>query len=100
MLCHMNVTKLYRTVCPLPISEIAVPDICVFRGGNLIVFLIKSATQNRKQMEVAVGEENTWCVSDNVPMVTVKRLQQFGVCDHSLLIATGSNWVLTFITNL
>lgn len=56
--------------------------------------LIRSAPQNGKQMEMAVGEENTANVSDCVPMVTVKRLQQFGLYDHSSLF-TGTQKVQT-----
>lgn len=99
----MNVTVLSSTACPQTISEIAHPNVCAhsemsevcLSPPSLIASLIRSAPQNGKQMDVAVGEKNAVCVSDCVPMVTVKRLQKFGVCNHSSI--TGSNWVWIFI---
>ena len=45
-------------------SEVAgMSEVCVYLSSpNLIESLIRSATQNGKQMDVAVGEENTVCI--------------------------------------
>lgn len=43
---------------------------------------------------MAVGEDNTLHVSDGVPMVTVKRLRQPDMCNHSSVFTESHRFKL------
>lgn len=66
----INVTVFSSTACPQTISEIARPNVCAHSGMSKVCLsppspiasLIRSAPQNGKQMDVAVGEKNAVCV--------------------------------------
>lgn len=91
---------IFSTARPQTISEIARVKCLCFSSPNLIECLIRSATQNNKQMDVAVGEEKH-CVCQIVCSYGNSwKIACSSVCAITplcLLIATGSDRVWTVI---
>lgn len=97
----MNVTVLSSTACPQTISEIARPNVCAHSGmsevclspPSPIASLIRSAPQNGKQMDVAVGEKKR-CVCQIVFLWLQSKDCRSSVCAITPLsqVQTGSGY--------